>query len=310
MKILDDARELKTATGRVCCAIGMFDGVHLGHQQVIRQAVSDAHQLEAASLCVTFDQHPAKVIAPERAPLLIQNLSQRLGAIEALGVEATLVLPFDEVMCQIPAEAFIRGLHVDLGRIHSICVGAHFAFGHGRDGNLELLQQLGQDMKFVVHGLSNLSLDGETVSSTRIRAAIAEGQLDAAGQMLGREYALAGEVVKGDQRGSEIGFPTANLDVTDLCTPPNGVYAAHAEVNGSTHRAAVNIGLRPTVAEAEPTLHVEAHLLDFEGDLYGEVLTLTFVGKLRDEKPFDSLDALKAQIEKDIVQARYLFTQL
>ena len=310
MKILDDARELKTATGRVCCAIGMFDGVHLGHQQVIRQAVSDAHQLEAASLCVTFDQHPAKVIAPESAPSLIQNLSQRLAAIEALGVEAALVLPFDEVMSQIPAEAFIRGLHVDLGRIHSICVGAHFAFGHGREGNLELLQQLGQDMKFIVHGLSNLSLDGETVSSTRIRAAIAEGQLDAAGQMLGREYALAGEVVKGDQRGSELGFPTANLDVTDLCTPPKGVYAAHAEVNGATHRTAVNIGLRPTVAEAEPTLHVEAHLLDFEGDLYGEELTLTFVGKLRDEKPFDSLDALKTQIEKDIVQARYLFTQL
>ena len=270
----------------------------------------DAHQLEAASLCVTFDQHPAKVIAPERAPRLIQNLSQRLSAIEALGVEAALVLPFDEVMSQIPAEAFIRGLHVDLGRIHSICVGAHFAFGHGRDGNLELLQQLGQDMKFVVHGLSNLSLDGETVSSTRIRAAIAEGQLDAAGQMLGREYALAGEVVKGDQRGSELGFPTANLDITDLCTPRKGVYAAHAEVAGTTHRAAVNIGLRPTVAEVEPTLHVEAHLLDFEGNLYGEVLTLTFVGKLRDEKPFDSLDALKAQIEKDIVQARYLFTQL
>ena len=310
MKILHDARELQTATGRVCCAIGMFDGVHLGHQQVIRQAVSDAHQLEAASLCVTFDQHPAKVIAPEHAPRLIQNLPQRLAAIEALSVEAALVLPFDEVMSQIPAEAFIQGLHVDLGRIHSICVGAHFAFGHGREGNLELLQQLGQDMKFIVHGLSNLSLDGETVSSTRIRAAIAEGQLDAAGQMLGREYALEAEVVKGDQRGSELGFPTANLDVTDLCTPPKGVYAAHAEVNGATHRAAVNIGLRPTVAEAEPTLHVEAHLLDFEGDLYGEVLTLTFVGKLRDEKPFDSLDALKAQIEKDIVQARYLFTQL
>ena len=310
MKIIHDARELQTATGRVCCAIGMFDGVHLGHQQVIRQAVSDAHQLEAASLCVTFDQHPAKVIAPERAPRLIQNLPQRLAAIEALGVEAALVLPFDEVMSQIPAEAFIQGLHVDLGRIHSICVGAHFAFGHGRDGNLELLQQLGQDMKFIVHGLSNLSLDGETVSSTRIRAAIAEGQLDAAGQMLGREYALAGEVVKGDQRGSELGLPTANLDITDLCTPRKGVYAAHAEVDGATHRAAVNIGLRPTVAEAEPTLHVEAHLLDFEGDLYGEELTLTFVGKLRDEKPFDSLAALKAQIEKDIVQARYLFTQL
>mgnify|MGYP001224992696 CR=1 FL=1 len=310
MKILHDAREIQTTTGRVCCAIGMFDGVHLGHQQVIRQTVSDAHQLEAASLCVTFDQHPAKVTMPEHAPPLIQNLSQRLAAIEALGVEVALVLPFDEVMSQIPAEAFIQGLQVDLGRINSICVGAHFAFGHGRDGNLDLLQKLGQELNFIVHGLSSVSLDGETVSSTRIRTAIAEGQLDAAGQMLGREYSLAGEVVKGDQRGNELGFPTANLDITDLCTPPKGVYAAHAEVNGATHRAAVNIGLRPTVTGTEPTLHVEAHLLDFEGDLYGEKLFLTFVGKLRDEQAFDSLEALKAQIEKDIVQARYLFTQL
>ena len=133
MRTLSDARELQPASGRVCCAIGMFDGVHLGHQQVIRQAVSDAHQLEATSLCVTFDRHPATVVAPERAPLLIQSLNQRLAAIEALGVEATLVLPFDEFMSQIPAEAFVRGLAVDLGRLQSVCVGAHFAFGHQRD---------------------------------------------------------------------------------------------------------------------------------------------------------------------------------
>ena len=310
MRTLSDARELKPANGRVCCAIGMFDGVHLGHQQVIRQAVSDAHQLEASSLCVTFDKHPSTVIAPERAPLLIQSLDQRLEAIRALGVDATLILPFDEAMSQIPAEAFIQGLAVDLGRISSICVGAQFAFGQGRKGNVELLHQLGQELHFVAHGTASVALDGETVSSTRIRQAIAGGQLDLAGQMLGREYALAGKVIRGDQRGRELGFPTANLDITGRCTPPNGVYAAHAEVDGKHYRAAVNIGLRPTIKDPEPTLHVEAHLLDFDEEIYDRVCALTFVGKLREEQSFDSLDALRAQIEKDVVQARYLFTQL
>ena len=310
MKILHDARDLQPTNGRVCCAVGMFDGVHLGHQQVIRQAVSDAHQLEASALCVTFDRHPASVIAPDRAPLLIQTLDQRLDAIAALGVEATLVLPFDEAMSQIPPEAFVQGLAVDLGRISSICVGAQFAFGHERKGNVELLQQLGREMNFITHGLASVALDGETVSSTRIRQAIAAGQLDAAGQMLGREYALAGPVIRGEQRGRELGFPTANLNVQGLCLPPHGVYAAHAEVEGTPHRAAVNIGLRPTMKDPEPRLHVEAHLLDFNGDLYDKVCTLTFVGKLREEQAFDSLETLRTQIEKDVVQARYLFTQL
>ena len=241
---------------------------------------------------------------------MIQSLDQRLEAIRALGVNATLILPFDEAMSQIPAEAFIQGLAVDLGRISSICVGAQFAFGQGRKGNVKLLHQLGQELNFVAHGTASVSLDGETVSSTRIRQAIAGGQLDLAGQMLGREYALAGEVIRGDQRGRELGFPTANLEITGRCTPPNGVYAAHAEVDGKPYRAAVNIGLRPTLKDPEPVLHVEAYLLDFDGEIYDRVCTLTFVGKLREEQSFDSLDGLRAQIEKDVVQARYLFTQL
>jgi len=310
MRILQDARELQPPSGRVCCAIGMFDGVHLGHQQVIRQAVSDAHQLESTSLCVTFDDHPAQVVAPDCAPRLIQSLPQRLETIEQLGVEAALVLPFDEAMSQIPAEAFIRGLFVDLGRINSICVGAHFAFGHQRSGNVELLQQLGEELNFIVHSLASVALDGETVSSTRIRAAIAEGQLDYAGQMLGREYTLAGKVIQGDQRGRTLGFPTANLDAADRCLPPKGVYATHVESPMGQHRAAVNIGHRPTLAGPEPGLTVEAHLLDFDGDLYGKELHLTFVGKLREEQAFESVDELKVQIEKDLTAARVLFTRL
>ena len=310
MKILNDARLLQPVNSRVCCAIGVFDGVHLGHQQVIRQAVSDAHQLEATSLCVTFDQHPAKVTAPEQAPLLIHTLEQRLNAFKSLGIEATLVLPFDKPMSQISGEAFIRGLTVDLGRISSVCVGANFIFGHDRSGDVKLLRQLGHDLNFIIHGLASVSLDGQAVSSTRVRKAISMGQLDAAGQMLGREYSLCGIVTEGDHRGQQLGFPTANLDVTGLCTPPHGVYAAHAEISGQPYRAAVNIGLRPTVDKHEPTLHVEAHLLDFEEEIYGQDCTLAFVGKLREEQDFGSMDDLKAQIEKDVIQARYLFTQL
>ena len=310
MRNLTDARELQPLNGRVCCAIGMFDGVHLGHQQVIRQAVSDAHQLEATSLCVTFDQHPARVISPEKAPLLIQAQNQRLEAIESLDIEATLRLPFDEAMSQIPAGEFVRGLAFDLGRISSVCVGSNFAFGHQRSGNLEILRELGHELNFTTHGLASVSLDGQAVSSTRIREAIVNGHLDAAGQMMGREYSLRGQIIQGNQRGRELGFPTANLDTTNLCTPPRGVYAAHAEVNGQPFRSAVNIGLRPTAGDTEPELQVEAHLLDFEGDLYGQLCTLTFASKLRDEQRLESMEALKGQIEKDVVQTRYLFTQL
>ena len=310
MRTLTDARKLHPLNGKVCCAIGMFDGVHLGHQQVIRQAVSDAHQLETTSLCITFDQHPAKVVSPETAPLLIQNQRQRLDAIKTLGIEATLLLPFDEAMSKISGQEFIRGLSVDLGHISSICVGSNFAFGHQRSGNLEVLKQLGHELNFTTHGLASVSLDEQIVSSTRIREAISNGQLDAAGQMMGREYALSGIVVPGDQQGRQLGFPTANLKVKGLCTPPHGVYAAHAEINGKSFRAAVNIGLRPTLKNPHPSLSVEAHLLDFTQDIYEQICTLNFVGKLRDEQEFGTINDLKAQIEKDVIQAQYLFTQL
>ncbi len=310
MKIISSANEVAAPSGHVCAAIGMFDGVHLGHQQVLRQAVTDAHQHEATSLCVTFDRHPATAIAPERAPRLIQSLPQRLHAIESLGVDATLLLKFDEPMSRITAKDFAHNLHRDLVEIKSLCVGAMFAFGHNREGNVDLLKQLGQELDFTVHGLASVALNGKTISSSSIRQAIKAGDFDAATQMLGREHALAGKVIRGDGRGRELGFPTANLDITGLCIPPSGVYAAHVRVEGQTHRAAVNIGLRPTVKEPEPRLHIEAHILDFEGDLYDEELEITFVEKLRDEEKFDSLEALKEGIAKDVDDVRKLFTTL
>ena len=191
--------------------------------------------------------------------------------------------------------------------ICSICVGATFAFGHKRSGNVELLRRLGQEFKFTVHGLAAVSLAGQTVSSTRIRDALRAGNLDAASQMLGRAYALAGKVVPGDQLGRTLGFPTANLDVNGLALPLAGVYAAHATVSGQAHRAVVNIGRRPTLARGEPRLHVEAHLLDFAGELYGQEIEISFVEKLREEQKFPSPDALSEQIGRDISAARRIF---
>lgn len=307
MKIIRSARELQTGGRKVSLAIGFFDGVHLGHQQVIRQTILDAHQQEGLSLVVTFDRHPAEVIAPDRVPPLIYNQQQRVQAIGSLGADALLLLPFDEAFSLVDGESFVRGLARDLGRIHSICVGENFVFGHKRSGDVALLRRLGQELRFTTHGLEAVSLGNAAVSSTRIRETIRQGELDMAGQLLGRDYSLAGTIIAGDQVGRKLGFPTANVDVLGRVTPPHGVYAAHAHVAGKTWRAAVNIGLRPTLRETQPTLHVEAHLLDFTGEIYEQPMELSFVQKLRDEQRFPSLEALKAQIQTDIQQVRELF---
>ena len=304
MKTLSTARELDSGGRKTCLAIGFFDGVHLGHQQIIRQTVADARQRDAVALVVTFDHHPNTVVAPHRIPPLIYSLPQRLRAIEAIGADALLLIHFDRAFSEQPGEAFMRALAADLGGIRRICVGANFAFGYKRSGNVDLLRRLGAELHFGVHGMASVSLGGRVVSSTRIREAIRAGDLDLASQMIGRDYSLAGKVIAGDRVGRQLGYPTANLEVAGLALPPNGVYAARATVGGATHRAAVNIGFRPTLRHTDPQLHVEAHLLDFDGDLYGEEMELTFAEKLRDEQKFASSDELKVQIAKDVAQAR------
>jgi riboflavin kinase/FMN adenylyltransferase len=342
MTIIHTANELKPSGRKVCLAIGFFDGVHLGHQQIIRQTVTDARRHEAVALVITFDQHPNTAVAPHRVPPLIYSLPQKLRAIESLGVDSLLLIHFDKAFSEQTGEAFIRGLTRDLQLstlnsptfnlpIQSLCVGANFVFGHKRGGNVELLKKLGAELKFAVHGLAAVSLDGRAVSSTRIREAIGRGDLDVVSQMLGRAYSLAGTVVRGDGLGRQLGFPTANLAATGLALPPHGVYAVHVEVRTpagprpstldhpssvalltkedrpSPHRAVMNIGLRPTLQNPSPQLRVEAHLLDFEGDLYGQELEIVFGEKLREEKKFGSLDELKEQIARDVDRARGMF---
>ena len=304
MKIIRAANELGNGQRKVCVAIGVFDGVHLGHQQIIRQTVADARTHDAVALVVTFDKHPNAIVAPERVPPQIFSRSQKLRAIEALGADALLEIPFDKTFSEKSGETFIRELARDLGKIHSLCVGADFVFGHQRSGNVALLKKLGAELNFQVHGLAAVALDGQVVSSTRIREAIRAGNFDAASQMLGRPYSICGCVVEGDRLGRQLGFPTANLDTANLVLPPNGVYAASTKLKGQFYRVALNIGTRPTVAAARPQLRVEAHLLDFSGELYEAELEVELGAKLRDERRFGSLAELVDQIARDVAAVR------
>jgi len=304
MKVINAANELKAEGKKVCLAIGFFDGVHLGHQQIIRQTIADARQHEAIAVVLTFDKHPNAIVAPDKAPPLIYSLSQKLRAIESLGTDALLLVQFDKKFSGQTGEEFIRNLARGFGKIHSICVGANFVFGYKRSGNVVLLNKLGSEIGFQVHGLSAVSLDGQVVSSTRIRETIRAGDFDAANQMLGRTYAISGRVVEGDRLGRKLGFPTANLDAANLILPPNGVYSGCTKLNGQFYRVALNIGLRPTVASAKPQLRVEAHLLDFNGDIYGKELEVEIGDKLRGERKFGSPDELRVQIAKDVESVR------
>jgi riboflavin kinase/FMN adenylyltransferase len=303
MNIIRAATELGGGK-KVCLAIGFFDGVHLGHQQIIRQTISDARQHDALALVVTFDKHPNSIVAPEKVPPLIYSLPQKLRAIESLGVDALLLIQFDQKFSEQPGEVFIHSLVCELGKIHSICVGADFVFGNKRSGDVALLKKLGGELNFFVHGLAAVSLDGEIVSSTRIRETIGAGNLDSASQMLGRPYAISGKVVAGDKLGRTLNFPTANLEVTGRLLPSNGVYSAVTKLNGQFYHAALNIGFRPTIALAKPQLRVEAYLLDFNGDLYGVELDLEIGKKLRDEQKFSSVKELQEQINRDVLNVR------
>jgi riboflavin kinase/FMN adenylyltransferase len=307
MKVLAAAADLLPGPRPVCAAIGVFDGVHLGHQHVLRQTIADAQRCHGLSAVVTFDRHPNATVAPANVPPLIYPLDKKLEVIASLGVEAAYVIRFDKAFSQISGDQFVRDLARDFQRIKSLCVGDGFMFGARRSGNIALLQKLGGELGFALRALRDEELDGQSVSSTRIRDTVRAGDFAMAGRMLGRPYALRGTVIHGQHLGRKLDFPTANLDVTGLLTPPPGVYAAQAQLGAARHRAAVNIGHRPTVRSADPQLHVEAHLLEFSGDIYGQALELEFLKKLRNESKFPTPAALRAQIAEDIKQVRNLF---
>jgi riboflavin kinase/FMN adenylyltransferase len=304
MNVLREPSEAAAGGRSVCIAIGMFDGVHLGHQRVIGHAVADAVAHGAMSVAATFRRHPSTVVAPHQAPLLLYPLHYRLRCIEALGVDASWLMDFDEGFSRLTAEAFVRLLAAGFGKLRSVSVGEEFVFGYRRSGDVESLRRFARELGYAVRAIAPVQLDELLVSSTRIREAVAAGDLGGAARLLGRPYELAGPVVPGDGWGRGLGFPTANLDTGGLVVPPNGVYTATAQVEAQTFLAVVNIGRRPTVAPGGSEGRVEAHLLDFYGDLYERELALRLGRRLREERRFESVEALRRQIAGDVAAAR------
>lgn len=294
---------------RTVITIGAYDGVHLGHQAVIAEVRRIAEETGARSAVLTFDRHPASVVRPESAPQLLTDLEQKLELLAATGIDATLVVKFDQTQSLEEPMSFAQRVLVDCVAASVVVVGEDFHFGHSREGNVATLRELGAVRDFEVLPLALLPRsDGpdEPISSTAIRRAMAGGQVELAATMLGHPFEARGIVVQGDQRGRLLGFPTANVEVPNaICVPADGVYAGwYQRPDDSRHACAINLGRRPTFYEHADHSLLEAHLLDFEGDLYTETARVEFTHFLRSERKFDGIDALVSQLKNDIDHAR------
>lgn len=309
MRVITDLSVSPWPGERTVITIGAYDGVHLGHQAVIAEVRRIAEATGARSAVLTFDRHPASVVRPESAPQLLTDLEQKLELLAATGIDATLVVKFDESQSLEEPMSFAQRVLVDCVAASVVVVGEDFHFGHGREGNVATLRELGAGRDFEVIPLSLLPRsDGpdEPISSTAIRRAMAGGQVELAATMLGHPFEARGIVVQGDQRGRLLGFPTANVEVPiSICVPADGVYAGwYHRPDGNRHACAINLGRRPTFYEHADHSLLEAHLLDFEGDLYTETARVEFTHFLRSERKFDGIDALISQLKNDIDHAR------
>lgn len=285
-------------------ALGFFDGVHLGHKAVIEASVADARQMDIACGLVTFREHP-RTLTTGKSPMLLTVLEQRLDSFSALGVDSTLVLTFTEEICRLTPREYVQSVLVDCLGAKSVSVGYNHHFGRNREGNPELLRQLGAELGFGVHVAQPVLVEGAEVSSSRIREALGQADVELAGKLLGRPYAILGSVMRGQGRGRTLGFPTANLNVCDVqLLPASGVYAGMTRLlEGRVLPSVINLGFRPTVS-ADGALTVEVHILDFEGDLYDQTVSLEFWRYLRAETKFENLECLKNQIGSDCRVAR------
>lgn len=313
MKILRDRDDRLPEAICVASTIGVFDGVHVGHQEVFRMVRVVADRLAVASAVVTFDNHPAHVVRPRSAPRLLTSLEQKLELIEEHGIEYAYVVHFDAERAGTHPEVFVEQVFVDALHARAIVVGEDFHFGRGRSGNVAALREIGEAWDFEVHALELIQHSDEArepVSSTKIRRALAGGDVERAAQMLGRPYEVRGTVQEGDRRGQLIGFPTANIPVTKVMAwPADAVYAGWCDLeDGTRHACAINIGRRPTFYEHAEQSLLEAHLIDFDGDLYGSQVEVSFVAFLRSERKFEGIDQLARQLKNDVDDARTLLT--
>jgi len=310
MDVLHSFDGLAKTAGGVYLAIGVFDGVHLGHQRVIGQARDDARTAGGVSVVLTFDPHPMRILQPEKAPPLLTSTSHKLRLIEGLGADTCLVLRFDKPFSGTSPEAFIEKIAQKRNQLREICVGTRFRFGHHRAGDVRLIEQLAPAHGFTVKEIPSVHTgDGEMISSTAVRQHVLHGRLDRAAAMLGRPFSILGTVKQGGHVGHQLGYPTANLNPQNEALPPDGVYAVRVQVGREQLGGVVNIGFRPTFADRVRQREFEVHIFDFDRDIYGQDVEVVFLEKLRDEKKFDSTDALKGQIAADVRAARAIMAK-
>jgi riboflavin kinase/FMN adenylyltransferase len=308
MKIWNGIENYPTSATPVVGTIGNYDGVHLGHQAILRSVVDAARRAARASVLVTFEPHPLTVVAPERKPRLIQTRRQKLERLEVNGLDAVLILRFDAELASLSGEEFFSQVLCGPIRFEAIHVGSNFRFGRRREGDVELLRALGARHGFGVVAVSPVTLERGVVSSSAVRKAIEDGEVGLAAEMLGRPFAVVGEVVEGDGRGRALEFPTANLDSDNELVPRRGVYVTETVVLATRQASVTNVGIRPTFGAG--TLTVETHLLDFDGDLYGESIEVRFLARLRDERKFSGPQELADQIARDRAAAAAYFENL
>jgi riboflavin kinase / FMN adenylyltransferase len=307
MKILRLIEELASIPGPTHLAIGVFDGLHLGHQAVIGRALENSFQTGGNAVVVTFHPHPVRVLRPEKAPRLLTSTPHKLRLIEKLGVQAILLLEFTLEFSRTPPDTFIKELVLAANRLSQICVGQEWTFGANRSGSIRLLEELAPTLGFQVGSVPPVSVGGQVVSSTLIRSAVERGDLKSAAKFLGRDFTILGTVSEGRQLGRRLGFPTANLRAHNEQFPPNGVYAAKAWFRANEYGGVVNIGVRPTIEKEAGERILELHLFDFDEEIYGEDIEVAFLAYLRPEQKFAGVDELRAQIQRDADNARQVY---
>jgi len=288
--------------------LGVFDGLHLGHQLIVRTVVDRARATGAVPTVITFDPHPRAVLHPESSPPLLQTLDQKVEGFGALGIEQTIVVRFAEKFSQIRAEDFLRDVVRDRLQAKEVYLGCGFAFGHDREGNIELLRRVSQELGFFADEVPEVQVRSQRVSSSKVRRLLADGKVNLARRLLGRPYGVEGPVERGAERGRELGFPTANLHPHNRVIPRNGVYVTGTLIDGQWRRSITNVGVRPTFG-ADPEPSVETFVMDWAGDLYGDVVRVRFLHRLRDERKFNSIEELTAQIQKDVRRAQSYFAR-
>jgi riboflavin kinase/FMN adenylyltransferase len=290
-------------------ALGNFDGVHRGHRKILDRVRRVASERGATSVVMTFDPHPPRVVRPDKAPPLLMTKAQKLEQIAAAGVQGTAIVRFTSELSKWDPEMFVRAVLVDWLHVSEVWVGANFLFGRDRAGTFTLLRALGARFGFNAEKIDPVRYKDFVVSSTRVRRLISEARVDEAGALLGHQYFIDGTVVHGERRGRTIGFPTANISTENELLPPHGVYATTASVEGVVYASVTNIGVRPTV-DHSGRVSIETHIFDFDREIYGGAVRLGFVQRLRDERAFESVDALRSQIASDCRRARVLFERL